>query len=445
MTDIVKLAGRAMPALVLAIALGACDRADPTSPTDTAEPAVALEAASVAPSFSRSFRGGIPFGVYHLPKHEYGKVMNGSLANLSPSDLISYLEAARQSGTRIMLSTVGRQTHYRNKDHSFSLALWKQRVDRFRGVDFSSYIADGTIIGHYLLDEPHDKGNWGGATVSPAILDEMARHSKQLWPSMATVVRAWPDYLQGYNYKYLDAAWAQYSPRYGASSQRLPVKEFISRNVSQARGSGLALVVGMNLLAGGSSRGLGGYYPGQLAPSASDLREFGSALLESSYACAFISWRHDDKYMSRPEIAAAMSELADKARSHPYKSCRGEASRGNGGDEETPPPPPSDEGGESPPPDVETPPPPAVETPTQDLVLSVKGSVKDKRRHMTLTWTGANGRRVDVYRNGVRGKNTENDGRYVNAQRIRGPVVYQYKVCEQGTSTCSNVATVSFQ
>lgn len=453
MTDIVKLAGRVLPVLVLALALGACDRADPTSPSDTPEPAIALGAARVTPSFARSFRGGIPFGVFHLPKAEYGKVLNGSLANLDPSNLLSYLEAARQSGTRIMLSVVGRQTHYRNKNSSFSLALWKQRVDRFRGIDFSSYIADGTILGHYMLDEPHDQGNWGGATVSPATLDEMAKYSKQLWPTLPTVVRAWPAYLKGHNYKYLDAAWAQYSPRYGASSQRLPVKEFISKNVSEAKGAGLALVVGLNLLAGGSSRGLEGYYPSQLAPSASDLREFGSALLESSYACAFISWRYDDRYLSRSDVKAAISDLAEQARSQPYKSCRGAASRGNGGDdEEPPPPPPTDEGEESPPPpDVEAPepnepvPPPAIEPPAQQIVLSVKGSVKDKRRRMTLTWTGAKGRSVDVYRNGVRGKNTDNDGRYVNAQRVRGPIVYQYKVCEQGTSTCSNVATVSFE
>jgi len=450
MSDIVKLAGRALPALVLAIALGACDRADPTSPSDAVEPAVALSAPSVAPSFSRSFRGGIPFGVFHLPKDDYGKVMNGSLANLSPSYLLSYLEAARQSGTRLMLSMVGGQANYKNKDRSFSLELWKRRVDRFRGVNFSSYIEDGTIIGHYLLDEPHDKANWGGSTVAPATLDEMARYSKQLWPAMATVVRAWPAYLTGHNYRYLDAAWAQYSPRYGASSQRLPINEFISKNVSEAKSSGLALVVGMNLLAGGSSKGLGGYYPGQLAASASDLREFGSALLESSYACAFISWRQDEKYMSRSDIKEAMSHLADKARGHPYKSCRGAASRGNGDAEEPPPPPPppSDEGGQSPPPEVDPPPPPVVEPPAQEgreIVLSVKGSVVKKRRHMTLTWSGVNGSSVDVYRNGVLVKNTENDRRYVNAQRIRGPIVYNYKVCANGTSTCSNVATVRFE
>lgn len=61
---------------------------------------------------------------------------------------------------------------------------------------------------------------------------------------------------------------------------------------------------------------------------------------------------------------------------------------------------------------------------------------------MTLTWTGATGIMVDVYRNGVLLTVTENDEKYVNSRKFIGQATYRYKVCQTGTATCSNEATV---
>ena len=64
---------------------------------------------------------------------------------------------------------------------------------------------------------------------------------------------------------------------------------------------------------------------------------------------------------------------------------------------------------------------------------------------MTLTWTGATGATVDVYLNGVFGKNVTNNGKYVNSRSLPGSPSYTYKVCLVGsTTTCSNNATVTF-
>jgi hypothetical protein len=52
---------------------------------------------------------------------------------------------------------------------------------------------------------------------------------------------------------------------------------------------------------------------------------------------------------------------------------------------------------------------------------------------------------LDVYRNGSLLKVTENDNRYTNLRYFTGRVTaatYVYKVCERGTSRCSNEATV---
>lgn len=258
---------------------------------------------------------GVPFGPYHLPPSGYGPEFTGALRTTHPIFLLADLEAARRVGARVMLNLVGGERRIRGPDGHFSLAKWKLRVDRYRDIDFSSYIEDGTIIGHYIMDEPHDPTNWAGRTVSRSDVDEMARYSKQIWPSMVTIIRGWPDYLKGYQYKYLDAAWAQYSERFG------DIGTFIDNNVRDAKSSGLGLVVGLNLLAGGGPKGIRGYYSGRYAMSASQVRSWGSALLEEPHVCAFISWKYNETYFSRSDIKSALAELSEKARNRAKKPC----------------------------------------------------------------------------------------------------------------------------
>jgi PKD repeat protein len=79
------------------------------------------------------------------------------------------------------------------------------------------------------------------------------------------------------------------------------------------------------------------------------------------------------------------------------------------------------------------------------ISLTVVGRADATKQYMTLDWTGAAGATVDVFRNGVRITNTANDGHYGNSRTFQGPATYVYKVCEEGTTTCSNEATVIFK
>jgi hypothetical protein len=200
----------------------------------------------------------------------------------------------------------GNERHYKSGGR-FSLTKWKERVNRFRGINFTQFIKDGTIIAHYLIDEPNDAHNWG-SPISGATLEEMARYSKQLWPGMPTVVRAESSYLAKFSTRYsaLDAAWAQYVTRKGTPT------DFIRRNVSDAQRKGLALVTGLNV-----SAGVNGH-----AMSGAQIKAFGSALLASSYPCAFISWQYRSGYASASSVKDAMRYLSSKARNRPTKSCR---------------------------------------------------------------------------------------------------------------------------
>lgn len=276
------------------------------SPNDTpAEVPTAVEAD--APELS-AFAGGIPMGSVALPTTWFGSPYNGALRNIWPQALTAELAGIKRRGGRILLMMVGNERHYKDAASHFSMSKWKARVDRFRHVNFNSYIKDGTIMAHYLIDEPTDPKNWGGRPVTPAQLEEMARYSKRIWPNMATIVRSQPTVLGTRRYSYLDAAWAQYLYRKG------PASDYIRREVARAQQLSLGLVVGLNVLRGSPSKG---------KMTATQIRSAGSALLSSNYPCAFLNWTYDSRYLSQASIKDAMRFLRAKAQSRAQRSCRG--------------------------------------------------------------------------------------------------------------------------
>ena len=216
------------------------------------------------------------------------------------------LQEIKSRGGKVILALSGSPRYYLDGKY-FSFNKWKERVNRYRGINFRSYIDDGTIVGHYLIDEPNDPANWGGREVSASTVEEMAKYSKSLWPTMATIVRAEPKHM-GDNHRYLDAAWAQYLSRRGN------VNEYITDVVGDAQRMGLALVVGMNVLKGGSPNGT--------KMTASEVENWGSALLSSSYPCAFNNWEYQSDYFSSSGIRSAMSALRRKAENRSNKSCK---------------------------------------------------------------------------------------------------------------------------
>jgi hypothetical protein len=147
----------------------------------------------------------------------------------------------------------------------------------------------------------------------------MAQYSKQLWPEMATLVRVAPAWLAeaSVSYRYLDAGWAQYQTGKGDAGK------WAAAEAAAAKRKGLGLVVGLNVINGGdgSSR-IRGSRSGQWSMSASEIRQYGAAMLGESHACAFFNWQHDTDYFDRSDIRSAMAEVSNKARSHAKTSCR---------------------------------------------------------------------------------------------------------------------------
>lgn len=86
-----------------------------------------------------------------------------------------------------------------------------------------------------------------------------------------------------------------------------------------------------------------------------------------------------------------------------------------------------------------------VSTGASNIVLTATGRVEGTAQYMTLKWTGAVGASVDIYRNGTRLRTTANDGSDTNGRTFTGAATYVFRVCQAGTTVCSNDATVVFK
>jgi hypothetical protein len=298
-------------ALILALT-GCKDDAfepDSSAPADATDTLVAdeesVEAVPVDDAAALT-RRGIPIGHFAQPISTFGRLYNGGHQNFSPNTIVKELAAIRARGGRVVIPFAGSPRYYKENGH-FSLTKWKARVNRFRRSNISTFVSDGTIIGHYMIDEPNDPANWGGRPVPPSVLEEMARYSKQLWPRMTTVVRVEPGYLTR-SHRYLDAAWAQYLSRKGTPDG------FIRRNVAAAQERRLGLIVGLNVMKGGTPNGT--------KMTAGQVKSWGSTLLNSTYPCAFISWTYNRTYLSSRGMSDAMGALRRKAEGRSNRSCR---------------------------------------------------------------------------------------------------------------------------
>jgi len=79
------------------------------------------------------------------------------------------------------------------------------------------------------------------------------------------------------------------------------------------------------------------------------------------------------------------------------------------------------------------------------ILLSANGYKVQGRQRADLTWSGATGGNVDIYRDGNLIATTANDGTYTDNIGRRGGGSYTYQVCEEGSTTeCSNEVNVVF-
>jgi hypothetical protein len=246
-------------------------------------------------------------------------LFNGSVRLPEPDYMPRLLEGVQARGGRVLVTLCDHDLTVQNSDGTFNLTKWKAKVARYAGFNFDPYIEEGTLIGHMLLDEPDDPSNWGGVKIPHADIEAMAEYSKQLFPKLTTFVRSKPSYLTsgGITFRHLDVAWTMYE------SWRGDPRRWIKGQVALAKEARLGLVVGLNLLNGGTkASGIKGTKGVLYSMSASQIRKWGAIMLDEPYACAFFAWKFDKKYLQRPGIKSALAELLELAKKHPETPCR---------------------------------------------------------------------------------------------------------------------------
>jgi predicted phosphodiesterase len=81
-------------------------------------------------------------------------------------------------------------------------------------------------------------------------------------------------------------------------------------------------------------------------------------------------------------------------------------------------------------------------TPTPGITLSATGRSDTSGRYIDLSWTGAQGDSVDVYMNDRLRKTAANKGHTTIWLPLGDPVTYVLRVCEAGSTSCSNEVSV---
>jgi hypothetical protein len=289
----------------------------PPSDSSLAQDTVGIATAAASPG------PGIVFALMGMRGPAITAPYNGSKYGVQPSYIISNLEAVRARGGRMIVELAsGSDANIQNPDGTFSLTKWKALIDGFKKLNLNQYIADGTLMGHFLIDEPQHAPKWGGKVIPQATVEAMAQYSKAIWPDLPTFARVAPSWLAQapVPYVHLDAGWAQYVTRRGE------VTKWIISEVAAAKRKGLGLAVGLNVLNGGNgSSKIRGTRSREWKMSAAEIRNYGTALLNQPYACGFFSWSYQEggaSYMARSDIKSAMTDLSRKAAAHLKTSCR---------------------------------------------------------------------------------------------------------------------------
>jgi len=298
---------------------------------------------------------GVPFGPMQLPEEEWGARFNATFIAMWPGADKAYLldeldlAVEKKTALSIQLSPNRKYLYLDNAcsdgngnkwDCGFDFNKWKQYVDRFKlsngkGMDLSSYVSQGVLLAHYIVDEPFCAECWNGKAIPVDKIEQAAQYSKQLWPYLPTVIRVAPSKLVGKNLPSLDAGWAQYvvpATITSESAVAANVSSYVANEVDTAKDLGLGLFFSANVINGGIRSGNCAIdlatQSDRCSMSKQTLLTVADKMLRSNYACSVGMWSRSesfngDTYFARSDIRSAVdSTLKPLARSRTRQPCK---------------------------------------------------------------------------------------------------------------------------
>jgi hypothetical protein len=286
---------------------------------------------------------GIPFGAYDSWAGDTSLepntgVFTASIGSINATNIIARLDVARQNRKRLVLSmTGGSHWNYLTND-VFDLTKWQAKMETYNTpaikAAVAAAVADGTIIGNSVMDEPHvsglgDGNTWGPpGTMTKARVDQLCAYVKNLFPTMLVgVVHPHAAFEPTKSYQVCEFLVDQYSWRKG------DVNEFISGGLDLGRRDGMGIIFSMNILNGGiqaerdgqwncslTTTGGRGTFDPNCRMSPQQVRDWGTLL--GSAGCAMMMWKYDDAFMANPENQQAFKDVGATLASLPAKSCK---------------------------------------------------------------------------------------------------------------------------
>jgi hypothetical protein len=291
----------------------------PPPPTDSGPPHIPVHV-------------GLPFGPENLwrdsARVRWGPApFTASFNYNDPAWIVEEIEQARRMDFRVLLNMTGGK-HIRYKtDNKFDLAKWKARMEEYNTpaikAAVAAGVADGTIILNSVMDEPNVK-SWGGVPTK-AMLDDMARYVKNIFPTLPIGVALKYDWQPEEQFHVMDVIITQYNWFRG------DINTYRDGALALAKRDGMAVAFGLNITDGGQynfktkecpiplTGGYGSYEPAcRMTPE--QIREWG--LILGPAGCGLFMFRFEQEFITRPANLQAFKDIADKLATVPKRPCR---------------------------------------------------------------------------------------------------------------------------
>jgi hypothetical protein len=346
---------------LLALFAGACNSADNLAdPSAVAATLDEISTDSLPPtdttaSLASARATGIPFGPFGLWRdytslqiqpgqfagqgsmalstqnaHVGPGLFNASITYTDAYGIIKQINAARAMRQKVVLAmTGGPHWSYQTRGR-FDFWRWQARMNTYKTAAIKAAVAagvaDGTIIGNTVMDEPEI---WGGIT--KPMINQMASYVKGIFPTLPVGVDHGPNgYYQWRpweRYTALDYVMNQYNWWVTTGN----VVAWRDKVLAQARRDGVQVSFGLNVLGGGIHNwttkacpmpltgGRGPYVP-TCRMTANQVRDWGLAL--GTAGCALFLWEYDRAFMLDWANAQAFRDVAARLASSPARSCR---------------------------------------------------------------------------------------------------------------------------
>lgn len=307
----------------------------------TLAPAPAAAASATDPPASGA-ASGIPFGPYAAWRgttlRPNTDEFTAAVATFTPGELVTALGVAHDRGKKLLVAMTGGSHANYMTDGAFDMAKWRSRMDEYNTTRIrdavAAAVANGTLIGNSVMDEPHVRGlgdgnTWGPpGTMTKARVDSLCGYVKSIFPTLpAGVVHPHGAFEPSKAYRVCDFLVDQYSARQGS------VTKFRDDGLALVRRDRMAIIFSLNILNGGEQAPRRGQWDcpagltggrGLRSPNCrmtpDQVRDWG--ILLGTAGCAMVLWRYENDFMADPASVQAFRDVAGHLSGLPSKSCR---------------------------------------------------------------------------------------------------------------------------